>query len=120
MKAKTLTGFILALVLGACPSLSAFASAGSRRGAHSCCSAGEAGKNRLPPSPAQGDCCLRAPAHSAALVVAPVFQVVMIFATRQPPGRTEGLFAEDSSDSSPPFDDPAVRGSSPRAPPVPA
>ena len=119
MKGKALVGLFLALILSACPSISSLSAAASPRGEHSCCAPDGTSKRSHPAVPTSGDCCLRAPAHTVAFAITPEFHVVFIALTSVPVlSPTRRLFALDSSDSSPPLEESAVRSSSPRAPPA--
>ena len=119
VKTKMFAGLLLALALGSCPTLTAFAAAVSPRGGHACCPSDESAKRGPQPAPVSGDCCLRAPAHGPAFVVAPELRVVFVVLTSVPAlSQTRRISALDSSGASPPPDEIVVRGSSPRAPPA--
>lgn len=121
MKAKLFVGLMLALVLGACPVVSAFAAGAASRGAHSCCPSDKRAKDQPEGMGAGHDCCIRVPAHGATVLVAPEFEVVSV-----QPGSTPVVphalnsFSLDATDSSPPDARICSRSSSPRSPPLPA
>jgi hypothetical protein len=119
MKVMGFAGFLLALILGACPCLMPLAAAAHRQDAHSCCAHQGASKQRRQPARSGGDCCLRAPAQGQAAISAPELRFVFIALASAPTisaPRESPLPSASAAVHPPP--DRLSSGVSPRAPPA--
>lgn len=107
MRPWSLAGAVLAFVLGACPCLAPLASASAETPkAHACCPA--PAEDGAPASEASGDCCLRAPASSAAQVEAPLPVLIAVAAVEAVPAAASAVLPLAASLAAPPGPLPGV------------